>query len=104
ADRGPANDAAAVPEMLAIHHLPEVLDARGIFAHPQRHNVLDRTDDAARVPLQRRLAPAVESGLIGQDLDEDPVAHARVTDEGFNGSNFHGLTLMSPPQCKRRRA
>ena len=55
----------------------------------QLRDVLDRPDHRARVPLQRRLAPAPQAGLIGQDLDEHPVAHAGVTDEGFDGSDLH---------------
>ena len=36
ADGGAAHDAVAVPEMLAVHHLPEMLDARRIFADEKR--------------------------------------------------------------------
>ncbi len=36
ADRRAADDAVPVPEMLAVHRLPEVLDASRIFAHDQR--------------------------------------------------------------------
>src|SRR5438105_793443 len=59
ADGGAADDAVAMPEMLAIHHLPEVLDAGGVFADEEGAQVLDSAQDAARVPFQRRLAPAV---------------------------------------------
>src|SRR5436309_3428203 len=80
ADRGAADDAVAVPEMLPIHHLPEMLDARRVFADEQLAEVLDRADDAARVPLQRRLAPAPEAWLIDDDFDEDPVPHPGMAD------------------------
>ena len=59
AHRGAADDVAAVPEVLAEHHLPEMLDARRVFADDQLGEVLDGADDRARVPLERRLAPAV---------------------------------------------
>ena len=89
ADRGAADDAVAVPEVLAEHHLPEVLDPRRVLADEQLGEVLDRADDAARVPLERRLAPAVQAGLVGDDADEDPVAHARVADVRLDGGDLH---------------
>src|SRR5258707_34811 len=42
--RGP-HDAAAVPEVLAEHHLPEVFDAGRILADHQLGQVLDGADD-----------------------------------------------------------
>ena len=39
-----------------------------------------RADDGARLPFQRRLAPAEQAGLVGLDPDEHPVAHFRVAD------------------------
>src|SRR5262249_23186756 len=54
------------------------------------------------VPLKRRLAPAKEAGLIGQDFDENPVPHAGVADEGLYRGDFHaviGFTVfdIEPP-------
>ncbi len=89
ADRGAADDAVAVPEVLAVHHLPEVLDPRGVFADQELGDVFDRADDGARVPLERRFAPAPQTGLVGEDFDEDPVAHAGVADERFDLGDFH---------------
>ena len=34
-----------------------------VLADEQLREVLDRADDGARVPLERRLAPALEPGL-----------------------------------------
>ena len=56
----------AVPEVLAVHHLPEVLDPRRVFADEQLGEVLDRADDGARVPFERRLAPAEQPVLVGE--------------------------------------
>ena len=89
ADGRAADDAVAVPEVLAVHHLPQVLDPRRVLADDQLREVLDRADDGARVPLERRLAPAVEAGLVGEDLDEDPVAHPRVADVRFDRGDLH---------------
>ena len=66
-----------------------MLDARRVFADEQLRDVLDRANHRAGVPLQRGFAPAVETGLIGEDLDEDPIPHPRVADEGFDGGDFH---------------
>ena len=86
---GSPDDAVAVPEMLAIHHLPEVLDPRRVLADDERREVLDRADDSPRVPLERRLAPAVEPVLVGEDLDEDPVPHARMADVRLDPRDLH---------------
>ena len=89
ADRGAAHDPVAVPEMLAVHHLPQMLDARRVLPDQELADVLDRARDGAGVPLQRRLAPAPQPRLIGQDLHEDPVPHAGVTDESLDGGDLH---------------
>ena len=94
-DRGAADDAVAVPEVLAVHHLPEVLDPRRVFADEQLREILDRADDGARVPLERRLAPAVQPGLVGEDLDEDPVPHPGVADVRFDCGDLHASPLSS---------
>ena len=70
--------------MLAEHHLPEMLDAGRVFADEQLGEVLDRADDRARVPFERRLAPAEETRLVGDDLDENPVPHPGVADVGLD--------------------
>ena len=80
AHRRAADDVVAVPEVLPEHHLPQVLDPRRVLADDQLGEVLDGAHDGACVPLERGLAPAVETGLVRQDADEDPVAHARVAD------------------------
>ena len=79
-----------MPEMLTVHHLPEVFGTGGIFADQQLRDVLDGTDDGARVPFESGLAPADEARLIRDHLDEDPVPHPRVADEGFDAFDFHG--------------
>src|SRR5664279_145555 len=107
ADRRPAHHAVAVPEVLAEHHLPQILDARRIFADEQRRQVLDRADDAPRVPLQRRLAPPPQPGLIGQDFDKDPIAHPRIADMRFNAGDFHASesdSARAPDGTTQRRA
>ena len=101
-----ADDAVAVPEVLAVHHLPEVLDARRVLADEQLGEVLDRPDDGARVPFERRLAPAEQAVLIGEDLDEDPVPHPGVADVRFDRGDLHGGPLLPRslrlPETRRR--
>jgi hypothetical protein len=48
--------------MLAIHHLPQVFDARRVFADEQLRNVFNRAHNRARVPFQCRFAPAPQPG------------------------------------------
>ena len=60
-----ADDPVAVPEVLAEHHLPEVLDPPGVLADDQLGQVGDRPDDGPGVPLQGRFPPAVQPRLIG---------------------------------------
>ena len=61
----------------------------GILAQDHRREVLDRADHGARLPFQRGLAPAMQSRLIGFNLNEHPVAHLGVDDDGFDGGDFH---------------
>ncbi len=61
----------------------------GIFADDQLSDIFDRSDDAARVPFQRRFAPAEQPRLIGDDFDEHPVPHPGMADERFDGGDFH---------------
>jgi len=88
-DRGGPLDAMAVPEVLADHHLPEMLDPRGILADDELGEILHRADDAAGVPFERGLAPAPEPGLVGDNLHEHPVPHPGVADVGFDSGDFH---------------
>ena len=94
AHRRRPDDPARVPEVLAEHHLPEVLDPRRVLADDQLGEILDRADDRPRVPLERRLPPAVEPVLVGPHADEDPVAHARVADVRLDRGDLHA-TLRS---------
>ena len=41
------------------------------------------------MPFEGGFTPAVEPGLIGDDFNKYPVAHARVADVGFNTFDFH---------------
>ncbi len=99
AHRGAADDPVAVPEVLAEHHLPEVLDARRVLADDQVGQVLDRPHDRSGVPFERRLAPAVEAGLVGEHPDEDPVPHPRVADVRLDRGDLH-----ETPSMVRRRS
>ena len=93
AHRRAADDVVAVPEVLAEHHLPEVLDPRRVLADDQLGQILDGADDRPRVPLERRLAPAVEAVLVGDDADEHPVAHPRVADVRLDRGDLHAAPL-----------
>ena len=96
AHRGAPHDAVRVPEVLAEHHLPEVLDPGRILADDQLRNVLDGADDCAGVPLERRLTPAVQPGLVGDDPDEHPVPHPGVADVRLDGGDLHATPRSNP--------
>ena len=78
-DRRHAVDAEP-PEAVARHDLVALLDVAGVLPDQQRLEVFEGADDGARLPFQRRLAPAEQAGLVGLDPHEHPVAHFRVAD------------------------
>ena len=57
--------------------------SRGSRPEQQRREILDGADDRAGLPLERRLAPAEQAGLVGLDADEHPVAHLGVHHVSF---------------------
>jgi len=102
----------AVPEVLAVHHLPQVLDPRRVFADDELRQVFDRPDDGPGVPFQGRLAPPEEAVLVGEHLDEHPVPHPGVADVRFDAGDLHGwangvgegraILPAAAARCKRR--
>ena len=107
-DGGRGNDVVAVPEMLSVHHLPKVLNAAGILTDQQLADILHRARDRACAPFERALAPAPKARVIGDHLDKEPVAHARIANVGFDGGDFHfnmdamvspvfSMTVSNPP-------
>jgi hypothetical protein len=82
-------DSVAVLEMLSIHHLPEMFNARRVLAYQELANVLNSANNSACVPLQRGFSPANKTGFVGYYLDVNPVAHPRIADQCFNLCNLH---------------
>ena len=78
-----------------LHDPHRLLDVARIAADQQRREILDGADDGARLPFERRLAPAVEARLVGLDAHEDPVAHLGIDDAGADVDDFH---LPPPPR------
>ncbi len=66
-----------------------MLDVSRVFSDEHRREILDGADDGAGLPFQRRLAPAEQAVLVGEDLHEDPIAHLRVDDDCSYGCDFH---------------
>ncbi len=81
-------DDAEGPEAVALDLGDQVLDAGWVLADDHRRDVLDRADDGPGLPFQRRLAPAVEAGLIGEHLYEHPVSLDGIDDMGFDAGDF----------------
>src|SRR5258708_14392649 len=96
ADRRVADHAQA-PEGMLHQHAQVLLDVARIAADQHRLQILHRADDRARLPLERCLAPAVESRLVGLDTYEYPVAHLGVADRCPDRADFH----CSPPKGER---
>ena len=90
-DRRRADDAVTVPKVLAIHHLPEVLDPRRVLADEELRQIFDGADDRTGVPFQRRFAPAEQTVLVGENFNEYPIPHPRVADVRFDLSDFHDV-------------
>jgi hypothetical protein len=83
-----ALDHSRAEEVLAHHHLEQVLDAPRILADEKRREILDAADDRARLPLDGRLAPTNEP-LVGLELDEHPVAHLGTDDNCRDARDPH---------------
>ena len=81
ADRRHADDAHP-PEAVLGQHLLALLDVARVLPDEERGEIVNRTDDGPRLPLERRLAPADKAGLVRLDPDEHPIAHLRVADAG----------------------
>ena len=79
-----------MPEMLAIHHLPQVFNPTRIFTDQQFAQILNRPDDRTRVPFQSRLTPTKQSRLIREHFDKNPIPHPSMTDLRFDTGDFHG--------------
>jgi hypothetical protein len=86
---GGANHAGAMPEVLAEHHLPQVLDTPRVLTDQENRDVLQRADHRARMPFEGCLAPADQARRIGFHLDEHPVAHARIANQRFDRRYLH---------------
>ena len=83
-DRTHENRAAAI-ERAAVHGLPVIVDARGIFADELLADLGDRGFDAARAAFDHGLAPADEA-FVRLDLEEHP---ARGDAIGGELGDFH---------------
>jgi hypothetical protein len=84
-----ASNTATVPKVLTKHTLPQMLNPARVFAYQQRSDVFNSAYDAAGMPLERRFAPANETRLVSRHLNENPISHAGVTDDCFDGCYFH---------------
>ena len=87
-------DGAEPPEAVLGQGAIGLLDVAGVEPDQQRRQVIDTAAHGAGLPLQRRLAPAMEARLVGIDAYEDPVAEPRVDDMGGDGSDLHGHPLV----------
>ena len=74
---------------MARQDLVALFDIARILPDEQRLEVLQRADNGTRLPFQRRLTPAKQTGLVGFDPNENPVAHFRIADQRLDGRNFH---------------
>src|SRR5690242_15111846 len=54
------------------------------------------------MPFQSGLAPAVQTRLVRHDLHKDPIPHASVANESFDGSNLHGVKTLTLSSATRQ--
>src|SRR5258708_1666685 len=83
------HSSVCVPEGLPIHDLPEVFDSAWILPDDERAEVFDGADYGLRLPLKCCLAPTPQAVLVGQHLDEDPVAHPSVANKSLDTRDLH---------------
>ena len=76
---------------VSIEQSVEMRAQQRILADQQSTHIVDRADDSLGFPLKRGLTPAVESVLVGLDLDEDPVAHICVHDQAGDARDLHNI-------------
>ena len=81
-------DHPGAEEVLAHHHLEQMLDPPGVLADQQRDEILDAAHHGARLPFDRRLAPA-DQALVRLHLDKYPVAHLSADDDGREAGDLH---------------
>ena len=79
----------SMPEVLTIHHLPEVFDPCRVFTQNQLGGVFYRPNDGSRVPFESGFTPAEKTILVGEYLHEHPVSHSGVANVRFDARNFH---------------
>jgi hypothetical protein len=92
-------DRSERPEAEARHGVDEMLDPHRILPDNERRQILDRAGDGTCLPFQRRLPPAVQTRLVGENLHENPVAMNRVDHDGTDAGDFHDGP--SPPEICR---
>ena len=79
----------------------ELLDVARVVPDHQRFEVLHRADHGARLPFQRRLAPAEQAGLVGVHAHEHPVPHRGVDDERAQAGDLHAVRPSRAPPPAR---
>src|SRR4051794_32258202 len=70
-----SNNIVSMPEMLPVHHLPQVLYPGWIFTNQELGNIFNRANNRTRVPFQSCLSPAPKTGLVSQNFNKNPVTH-----------------------------
>ncbi len=71
-------DGAEWPEAVLAHDANKLLDIARIAMKHERLEIFYGADHGAGLPFERSLTPAIQSGDIGINPHEDPVAHLRV--------------------------
>ena len=72
--------------------MPKLLDAVRIAADKETLQLADRLGDGGFAVFERGFANAVKA-FVGEDLNEDPVGSIGVTDDWFEGGDFHERSL-----------
>ena len=71
-----------------------MLYPRRILTNQQLGQILNRSYNTSRMPLQRRFAPTKEPRLVGDDFDKNPITHASMANKRLDFGDLHIFSFI----------
>ncbi len=84
-------DHAETPETMLEHDFAQLGNISWVSADQQRFQIFDATDHRSRFPFQGGFSETIKPRLIRDNLDEDPIPHLGIYDNGFDVTDFHSV-------------